>query len=781
MALYSQNIKNLVSGVSQQAPILRLPEQLEAQHNGLSSESAGLQKRPPTTFVKSLMPALADNVEPLIHFVDRDASTKYFIYFYKNLLYVMDVKGNKYTVDYQQDPGYLQAANPQASIRAITIADHTFITNKTVVTRMSGVYSPDTFAAQGALVHVKQGQYGRQYAIWVEEWCIASHRTPDGGEPEHSEEIDTCAIALELAYQIRNKGLTAECRDGWINIRGVNSIKTQDGFNDNAMVGFTNKVQRFSLLPATAPAGYTVEVAGDPNGAEAGNYYVRYDPVGKVWTECVRPAVPVKIEASTMPHELVRQSNGVFAFRRVEWADRVIGDADSNPLPSFINNTINDIAFFRNRLWLISGENVVGSESAEYFNFWMTTASDLLDTDPIDVSTSTARVNILNYAVPFNAELYCFSDKSQFVLRSDTTLSPKNTALVEVTGFNSSPDCRPVRAGRNLYFAASRSEYASIKEYYSVAQTSEEKNAQDITSHIPDYIKNGVYHIDSNTNENIMIVLTRGDPTGIYVYKYLFINEQRVQSSWSRWDMQGRVFSAFFVGSALYLLINRGGTHILEKLNFTTVSSEDITGEPYRVYLDAKKRATSARYNVNTKMTTVDITAEYALQTAAGFSKVGVVSADGHYTEAAVQGGKIQLMGDYATQTAIIGLPYTFRIALSPIYIRQEDKQSTKALLNGRLQVRYIHLNYVDTGGFVVYVKSRNGAGGSYTYRMTARNIGRETATLGQLQSETGIFKIPVQALNTNVDITIESNLPLPLALIGFLWEGSWVQRSRGG
>ena len=59
--LISQNIKNIVSGISQQAPILRLPEQLEEQENGFSSEANGLVKRPPTVFVKALEELLEKN------------------------------------------------------------------------------------------------------------------------------------------------------------------------------------------------------------------------------------------------------------------------------------------------------------------------------------------------------------------------------------------------------------------------------------------------------------------------------------------------------------------------------------------------------------------------------------------------------------------------------------------------------------------------------------------------------------------------------------------------
>ena len=52
--LYSQSVKNLVAGISQQPSILRLPEQLDVQINGFSTEVGGLQKRPPTLLTKTL-------------------------------------------------------------------------------------------------------------------------------------------------------------------------------------------------------------------------------------------------------------------------------------------------------------------------------------------------------------------------------------------------------------------------------------------------------------------------------------------------------------------------------------------------------------------------------------------------------------------------------------------------------------------------------------------------------------------------------------------------------
>ena len=56
-----------------------------------------------------------------------------------------------------------------------------------------------------------------------------------------------------------------------------------------------------------------------------------------------------------------------------------------------------------------------------------------------------------------------------------------------------------------------------------------------------------------------MLYLTEGDETSIYVYKYLFIDSQRVQAAWSKWDMQGVVYGGQFIDNYLYLIVERNG------------------------------------------------------------------------------------------------------------------------------------------------------------------------------------------------------------------------------
>ena len=783
MPNYSQTIKNIVAGISQQPPILRLPEQLEEQLNGFSTEASGLQKRPPSLYVKVLSNlALTDTSIPLVHFVKRSATIKYVLVFNNNALQVFDLEGNFKNVTISEDASYLATNTPRADLRVITVADYTFIVNKNVTTKMTTETATDYFSTQGALVHVKSGQYGRTYTIWVNGAQIATYTTPNGSSSSDTNKIDTSYIVEQLATAVRASGWTCDTGDSWLHIAGtITSIATKDGFNNQAMIGITTAVQRFALLPSTAPSNYCVKIKGDPNGDDAGSYYVKYNATDKVWEECCKPTIQIGIDAATMPHALIRNADGSFTFKQCDWIKRKVGDDDSNPLPSFIGAAINDVFFFRNRLGFASGENLIMSESAEYFNMWMTTANDLLDTDCIDIPASSARINILKYVVAFNGDLYAFSDDSQFILRVDTVLSPKNVSLPEVTSFNSSPDCRPVVSGKNMYFAAERSEYTSIKEYYTVQDVSDIKNAQDITAHIPSYIPNGVYQIISNTSENLLFFLTAGDTKSIYMYKYCFMDEKRIQASWSRWEVNGIIYGGFFIASTFYMVVKRGTALLLEAINFT-YNTTDYDEESYRVYLDMKKVATTAVYDSSYERTRFNILAEYAITNTDFIPCLGVVTASGAYLlvdKADIQSdGYFYLTGNHVGTNVLIGLPYTFKATLSTFYIKKQDSSGgTQALTNGRLQIRKLKVNYSRTGGFIV--KVNNAHNKTYTYQMTARNIGTQSAKLGIIQDATGTFTCPIQTINTGCVISIESDLPVALSLVGLIYEGNFIPKTK--
>ena len=909
--LINQDIKNFVQGISQQPPTLRDPEQLDEQLNGYSSEAGGLQKRPPTMLVSSLARKLTENTKPLVHFIDRDSNEKYIVLFTGNDIKVYDLQGNEKQINFAEGTKpYIYTEKPRYNLKAITIADYTFICNTFQHTKMSDEIDDNSWDTQGLLVNIKNGQYGRTYKIVINGETVASYETPDGSDKSHTKMINTDAIVEKLATTLKEAGYAVATGSSWLyiqksaykavtgeeillspstspkqqedrfkglsfighyyswrafpttitrnvdtitlkfpteeNIRAnahdsfasdyaayqkmmeevnrckkdkwavthkvitqgaqgldmtgtmnvytftyttstevpsgnkayslINTAVVYDGYNNQAAFGIIKSTQRFTNLPASAPEGFTVKITGE-KGSNTDDYYVRYDSKTQVWRECVRPGLKNHIKNSTMPHVLVREADGTFTFKEAEWNAREAGDEDSNPLPSFIDNTINDIFYHRNRLGFLSGENVILTRSADFFNFWMASAMEIQDTDPIDLAVSDNKIATLYHAVPFDAELILFSKDAQFALRSDNVLTPKDAYLTPpVTHFGCSLKATPVNAGRNIYFLAERSEYSTVREFFVAADNTDSKDAQDITSHVPSYLPNGTYKIAPSSVENILMFLTEGDEESMYVYKYLFIDSVRQQASWSRWSLGGTIYGASFIEDSLYIVVERNDYLCLERVSFT-FNTEDLPSEPYRVLLDCKQEITvpEGGYNEIYDETTINVKSFYN-EIYEPTKKYAVVTDDGTFKEVAAD-GTVVLNGDYTGKKIICGLMYNFRIALSTIYVKTEGERGVQALLEGRLQLRQLWFNYANSGYFKVKVEVFDKD--TYEYTHTGRNLSTSNSILGKLMFSTGKFTVPIQSLNTNCKIIVESDAPAPLALIGAGWTGNYVRRTR--
>ncbi len=95
----------------------------------------GLKKRPPR-ILKALLSDAYDSAS-FIHVVDRSATERYKVFIDGGDLKVYDLDtGDEKTVAFPDGKGYLTAINPKTTFRAKTVADYTFITNKSVTIDM---------------------------------------------------------------------------------------------------------------------------------------------------------------------------------------------------------------------------------------------------------------------------------------------------------------------------------------------------------------------------------------------------------------------------------------------------------------------------------------------------------------------------------------------------------------------------------------------------------------------------------------------------------------------
>lgn len=825
MPLIQQTIKNLIAGISQQPPKLRHAEQLEEQINGFSTEAGGLQKRPPTQHVRRL-PALP--LKTKVHLINRDENERYIAAFTGDSLKIFDINGNEKTVKMENGADtYVICSEPNKQLKAITVADHTFIVNTTKVVEMNNnEKSSDDWKKQGSLIVVRQGQYGRKYTVNIQDQEY-TYETPDGGAAGHSKMIATDYIANQLYEKLagnfkktfssltddemRTYGITKSTKGRWagsdndhwvvtttyhykdkayskedmfspagvqgsVVIKGTNwvqiignlkDISVSDGFNGEALKLFINTTTRFEILPSTAPEGFTVLVKGEKESDD--DYYVKYDSGSHSWKECAKPNIIIKYDFTTMPYILRREADGTFTCTTADWNERKTGDEDSNPTPSFVGNKINDIFFFRNRLGIISGEAVNLSRTSDFFNFWVDSATAIVDTDPIDLQVSHNRVSTLYNAVPFNQDLYLFSAQTQFVLRAEGVLSPKTAVIDQVTEFDADTWVKPIGVGRNLYFTAHKTDFTTVQEYFAVADSTTQKNATDVTGHVPNFLKNSIYSLKACNNENLLIALSDNQRDTMYIYKFLFLNDSKAQASWSSWTFDGDIIGADFINSIMYLVINRGSNTFLEKLPIS-YNTKDFVSEPYRVMLDRKFRTTlHGTFDKDTKEMRYDVKSIYGDAYSEPREYTIVLKNGSVYSgmDTVVIPHQVEPLEDFE---CYIGVPYEFKFTYSTFFIKQTSQTGTDTIPNDRLQLRFLHINYDNTGEFEVIVNATGKT--PKHYKMTARIVGTPSNQVGIHPLETGEFRVPLMGRNTDTEVTVINTSPLPSAFNTTVWQG---------
>ena len=74
----------------------------------------------------------------------------------------------------------------------------------------------------------------------------------------------------------------------------------------------------------------------------------------------------------------------------------------------------------------------------------METKERLIDSDVIDVTASHTKVSILNHAIPYNKALLLFSDQTQFIIPSDSVLTPTQISLKVSTEYPCDTGVKPL-------------------------------------------------------------------------------------------------------------------------------------------------------------------------------------------------------------------------------------------------------------------------------------------------------------------------------------------------
>ena len=754
-------ITGLIQGISRQSNTIRLKGQLQESTNLYPSISENLKRRPGTEHKYKLNSDTPTNYK--IYTIDRNAE-QYKVLLYDNDLKVYDMNdGTEKSVTFTNGKDYITDSNPQSNLELFNIGDYTFVLNKGKTVAMAAATTTNTYE-NGALVFVRQGDYSTKYTININGSVVATKTTSDSA----ASDIDTDKIATDLETQLNSalgSGWTVDRSGSVLYIikadKSSFTFKVEDSNGNNNLYGFYGTANTISDLPLTAPNGFKLKVAGDAEASED-DYYVEFvtsdgDTFSQgVWIETVKPGIKYKFDASTMPHVLIRESNGTFTFKQATWGEREVGDEDTNEEPSFVGKSIKDITLFKDRLGFVLPNKIVYSRINYIFNFWKESVLTELDTDPIDLSASDTNFQNIHHGIPFGDMVLLLSKDSIYKCVSTDTFA-YDTAYITLAMRYESADVKPVAGGNRVFFPFETGNYSGFREVYQV--NSQNVDAIKITQHIPNYIPKNIMKLTACTSENVLACLSSESQHSVYVYKYYYTDTEKAQSAWQKWTYNGEILDIEFIQNILSIVVQYDDGIYLEEKD---LSPANYDNQGFYVCLDRKQFNPTASYDSSTNETT--FTLDYPVP-----NDIVVVNGKGFsISVGSISGNQVVVSGDYSTDTDIIvGIPFTSELEFSKFYKRDGEDN---AVTLGRLQLKFIEIDFDATGYFQVQVIPDVGTTSTYTY--TGKIIGSDSCVIGTIPITSDTYRVPVNCKNEDVTIKITNNTHLPSAFVGVSWVG---------
>ncbi len=572
MPLINTSVPNLIQGVSQQPDATRFDGQCEEQENALSSVANGLKKRPPMQFIGKLFDETEEISDKdsfskaLVKFIERDNNERYLVTLREGLLRIfriesadgnvveceinVDSTGQSYSNGYQSaQTEYLYSETSDQNVKTLTIGDTTILINTAKNVDLNYTDRTPDYMAK-AVVFVKQSDYDKKYKVKIpigispnEATCrtgtsiasgtgAAGHDTGAGSKATSSGRIIDNLVPKVNAFT----GIScSKIDDAHMEISAtstgvLDNLTVSDDLYGDGLGLVYKEADSISDLPVVCVNGLVVKVVGDVE-LNQDDYYVKFETVDKTavsgkgsWVETVAPDLPYKIDVNT-PMKLANTGPNAFTLYPMPLGERTVGDDNSNPSPSFIGAPISNVFLFKRRLGFLSEDAVILSEAGfggtvgspflpttrQSFNFFRTTVTTLLDSDPIDVRVSNRDVTTLRAAQPFQEDLLLFSDSAQFKLSGGDLLTPKTISINQVTSFDYNKSVEPLPLGAYLYFPFDRGAYSGIREY-NVNATTSTFDSEEITQHVPQYVPRGLTSFTGSNAENL-IALSSGDIT----------------------------------------------------------------------------------------------------------------------------------------------------------------------------------------------------------------------------------------------------------------------------
>jgi hypothetical protein len=685
----------------------------------------------------------------------------------------------------------------QDDFEMLQINDYNFVLNRSKAVGTLNTLSPTQ--APSAIVTVNLLGYDAKYKVKLDSTTI-EHQTPATGT------LDIQTVVADLQTKIAGvAGFTALSAGNTIVVKKSDgsdfTISGEGGTNAQALLVYKDSVPNVSRLPTSCLNGLILKVS-NLDEAEGDDYYVEFKVTtggsssgSGIWEECLKPGIKPYIDPDTMPHVIIRESDGTFTFRSLNeaqkagedlyWCERRVGDDETNPFPSFVNRKITGISFFRNRLVLLSGSNVICSQPGSYFNLFRISALAQTDADGIDLATGSLRPVDLRHALGDQMGLLIFSAKNQFMLTSDQDqFGPVSAKVVQFSSFNLNAKVRPVETGVSYIYVDNNQGFSQVTEMVATS-VDNRPSVADLSRTAPNFVPADLESIVASSSAGAITFLSSSNRDNLRVFKFFNNGSERVLASWMEWDLPGNCLHQSSDSDILYLVTNQENgiclstVSLLSDVEGTAINESGISYE-YRLDLFTKTPlleydSANDETKVYFKAGTYDSTREIVVVVDDSATERGSI----YIAPPPINGPSgwyVTVPGDRTGATnVVLGYSYEFRLEM-PVFYRKfqmgDNRYQSDVVNIPRITKMVIQAN--DTGPYSAEVELLGRPTKTYQFgQKVANKYKANDAPLPELIDN----YIPIYGKGTDAKVTLFSRTPFPLSLVAATWYGTYSNR----
>ena len=712
MTIFDSSSSPLLQGVSQQIPSSRVPGQLSSQLNMVSDPVSGLRRRPGAQLRMSLSGNTTAGLKS----------------------WYMEMSGIRYDAIIEPATGVLTLVNADTSAVAYTSASTPYLQadepSSLRVTFMSGICwilnvekTPIQSTYDTTLIdpnttgfyYVKAGAFSKTFSVTLKATLAGvtysgtyTYATPSGTTTGDADKADPTYIYDQLKTAIMAStspnwgtlGLTTSlASSGCLRflLPGATLFQVTSG-TGTAYVQPSNsmKVSLVSDLPATMPAVAVGMVCAVGSLVGSMQYY-KWS--GSSWVEC--GCYHSYLQVTNMPMRLYEEETLGLTLDAPTFIGRYSGDDENNPYPECFS-LISGMSTYQGRLMLLSGDTGCLSASDDPLNFMRTTCSELLDNDPIGISSGNISSAYFEHAIQFNRDLILYASTHQAVIpASSVAITPKN-AMIVLTGTASvNTKAAPTQVGHWLLHAVPNTPgYSGVAALVPSAYSASQYQQNDLTAHLPTYFPGTVDLIAAAGSTGIALLHTPAEPASVFVHQQLWQGDQLSQVAFHKWTFPYAVLSMHFrQDTAVLLLDDPDAGYLLCTLEYKQSEYTAPVGGAYYPMLDLWSVLTITGGVTTLPVVYRTTSNKVALPTC--IQNYGAMRGEQLHTTYA--SGSLVLDTGVSVNTVIVGYAYTSEFTPNPPILK--DGKGNAINLAYSTLVRYVP-SFQNTAEFTVQVTS---------------------------------------------------------------------------